>query len=171
MLRAPCSTLSYKEEFHATQRASKSSRSLLVAGLVGEAGIRTASAEWLVKNGWDGKRRISYQQQKDLFYNYYAQPGPYDGGRGRHLSVPATGAAECRLDLGHLSAVHAARVFVQARAFVLHVQRRRRLDADECSLWHGRPAAATIGAPICTTRGSINIWPVSNDFFYPGLRF
>lgn len=27
--------------------------------------------------GWDGKRRISYQQQKDLFYNYYAQPGPF----------------------------------------------------------------------------------------------
>ena len=29
--------------------------------------------------GWDGKRQISYQQQKDLFYNYYAQPGPYNG--------------------------------------------------------------------------------------------
>ncbi len=27
-------------------------------------------------NGWQGKRRISYQQQKDLFYNYYAGPGP-----------------------------------------------------------------------------------------------
>lgn len=23
------------------------------------------------KHGWDGKRRISYQHQKDLFYNYY----------------------------------------------------------------------------------------------------
>lgn len=26
--------------------------------------------------GWQGKRRISYQQQKDLFYNYYVGPGP-----------------------------------------------------------------------------------------------
>lgn len=25
----------------------------------------------------DSKRRISYQYQKDLFYNYYAQPGPF----------------------------------------------------------------------------------------------
>jgi hypothetical protein len=30
-------------------------------------------------NGWEGERRISYQQQKDLFYNYYAQPGPFYG--------------------------------------------------------------------------------------------
>ena len=29
--------------------------------------------------GWDGKRHVSYQQQKDLFYNYYAQPGPFNG--------------------------------------------------------------------------------------------
>ena len=36
----------------------------------------SASAE---QPGWDGKRHISYQQQKDLFYNYYAQPGPYNG--------------------------------------------------------------------------------------------
>lgn len=26
-------------------------------------------------NGWDGRRRISYQRQKDLFYDYYV--GPY----------------------------------------------------------------------------------------------
>ena len=27
-------------------------------------------------NGWQGKRRISYQRQKDLFYNEYVGPGP-----------------------------------------------------------------------------------------------
>ncbi len=27
-------------------------------------------------DGWQGKRRISYQQQKDLFYNEYVGPGP-----------------------------------------------------------------------------------------------
>jgi hypothetical protein len=26
--------------------------------------------------GWDGTRPISYQAQKDLFYNYYVGPGP-----------------------------------------------------------------------------------------------
>ena len=27
-------------------------------------------------DGWQGKRRISYQKQKDLFYNEYVGPGP-----------------------------------------------------------------------------------------------
>lgn len=32
----------------------------------------TADAEY----GWDGRRRISYQYSKDLFYNQYVGPGP-----------------------------------------------------------------------------------------------
>lgn len=36
-------------------------------------GIDSAEA---AGRGWEGKRRISYQHQKDLFYNYYAAPGP-----------------------------------------------------------------------------------------------
>jgi hypothetical protein len=39
------------------------------------ATVRDNSAE--AAHGWEGKRRISYQDQKDLFYNYYAQPGPF----------------------------------------------------------------------------------------------
>ena len=27
-------------------------------------------------NGWRGKRQVSYQNQKDLFYNYYVGPAP-----------------------------------------------------------------------------------------------
>ena len=38
--------------------------------------------------GWDGKRHISYQQQKDLFYNYYAQPGPYNGAAAQMYVCP-----------------------------------------------------------------------------------
>ena len=37
------------------------------------------NAQAELRPGWDGKRHVSYQQQKDLFYNYYAQPGPYNG--------------------------------------------------------------------------------------------
>lgn len=32
----------------------------------------TADAEY----GWEGRRRISYQHSKDLFYNQYVGPGP-----------------------------------------------------------------------------------------------
>jgi hypothetical protein len=39
-------------------------------------------------NGWNGKRHISYQQQKDLFYNYYAQPGPYNGAAAQMYVSP-----------------------------------------------------------------------------------
>src|SRR5438874_11741340 len=45
----------------------------------------TANAE---QPGWDGKRHISYQQQKDLFYNYYAQPGPYNGAAAEMYVCP-----------------------------------------------------------------------------------
>ena len=70
-----------------------------------------------VKPGWDGKRHISYQQQKDLFYNYYAQPGPYNGAAARDVRL-ARGRCRPyrRPHLGHLPAVHAARVHVQAQA-------------------------------------------------------
>ena len=47
---------------------------LVLAALLWHVGITECSADHA---GWDGKRRISYQQQKDLFYNHYAQPGPY----------------------------------------------------------------------------------------------
>lgn len=39
-------------------------------------------------HGWDGKRQISYQHQKDLFYNYYAQPGPYNGAAAGMYPAP-----------------------------------------------------------------------------------
>src|SRR5689334_12180322 len=40
--------------------------------------VSTTAFAW-DQAGWDGKRHVSYQQQKDLFYNYYAQPGPFNG--------------------------------------------------------------------------------------------
>lgn len=39
-------------------------------------------------HGWDGKRHVSYQQQKDLFYNYYAQPGPFYNTAGQMYVAP-----------------------------------------------------------------------------------
>ncbi|TWT37878.1 hypothetical protein KOR34_28440 [Posidoniimonas corsicana] len=35
--------------------------------------------------GWEGQRRISHQDPNDLFYNYYAAPGP--GGTAAELYV------------------------------------------------------------------------------------
>lgn len=35
-----------------------------------------ASGTAFAAKGWDGTRPLSYQAQKDLFYNYYVGPGP-----------------------------------------------------------------------------------------------
>jgi hypothetical protein len=52
--------------------------SALVVALAWQAvPLAVPSAE--AAHGWEGKRRISYQYQKDLFYNYYVAPGPYPG--------------------------------------------------------------------------------------------
>ena len=60
--------------------------------------------------GWDGKRHISYQQQKDLFYNYYAQPGPYNGAAAGMYVCPRPVPA----NVGHTwvtyQPLHAARI-------------------------------------------------------------
>jgi hypothetical protein len=37
-------------------------------------------------NGWQGKRRVSYQKQKDLFYNEYVGPGPSGAVAGMYPS-------------------------------------------------------------------------------------
>ena len=52
--------------------------------VLGSASLAVA----LEQPGWDGKRHISYQQQKDLFYNYYAQPGPYNGAAAGMYTSP-----------------------------------------------------------------------------------
>ncbi len=43
--------------------------------------------------GWDGQRHISYQQNRDLFYNYYVGPQPSGTAAGMYVSplpVPAS---------------------------------------------------------------------------------
>ena len=109
---------------------------VLTAILWQSATFRDGSAR--AYNGWEGERRISYQQQKDLFYNYYAQPGPFYGTASAMYVCPQPVPPRTRLDLRHLSAVHAARIHVQARPVVLHLQPGRRLDANQRSLRHMR---------------------------------
>ena len=48
----------------------------------------SSSAQAELRPGWNGKRHVSYQQQKDLFYNYYAQPGPFNGAAAEMYVCP-----------------------------------------------------------------------------------
>jgi hypothetical protein len=123
-----------------------------------------------LKAGWDGKRKISYQQQKDLFYNYYAQPGPYNGAAaGMYVSprpVPAF--------VGHTYVTYQPYMpheflYKHKRAYYTHTPgagwRRTNVRygtfGNRIDNW-----CADMRFPM-----SNNIWALHNDFYYPGLRF
>ena len=121
-------------------------------------------------SGWDGKRRISYQQQKDLFYNYYAQPGPYyNTPRQMYVSplpVPA--------NVGH--------TYTTYQPFMPHEYTYRTsdrttpttavgLDTDQRPLRHVLATAAKAFCYDWHFPMSNNITAVHNDFYHPGQRW
>jgi hypothetical protein len=123
-----------------------------------------------LKAGWDGKRHISYQQQKDLFYNYYAQPGPYNGAAAQMYVSPRPVPA----NVGH--------TYVTYQPFMPHEY----LYKHERSYYTHNPGAGwrrtnvRYGTGCLRCQGiasdlrfpmSNNIWALHNDFFYPGVRF
>ncbi len=138
------------------------------ATLVATAASQTAHAQ--MKAGWDGKRHISYQQQKDLFYNYYAQPGPYNGAAaGMYVSprpVPT----------------HVGHTYVTYQPYMPHEY----LYAHKRSYYTHNPGAGwrrtnvrygTFGLRMDKWHAdthfpmSNNIWASHNDYFYPGTRW
>ncbi|MEM1303784.1 MAG: hypothetical protein AAGG46_02750 [Planctomycetota bacterium] len=50
----------------------------VVKGVLSTAAVAVAlqAASAFAGGGWDGKRKISYQDPNDLFYNYYVGPEP-----------------------------------------------------------------------------------------------
>jgi hypothetical protein len=121
-------------------------------------------------HGWDGKRRISYQQQKDLFYNYYAQPGPFYNTPGKMYVSPLPVPA----NVGH--------TYVSYQPFMPHEytykHNRSYYTYNRGSGW----TRTNVRYRTCCNLGqgiwadwhppmSNNIWAVHNDFYYPGLRF
>jgi hypothetical protein len=120
--------------------------------------------------GWDGKRHISYQQQKDLFYNYYAQPGPYNGAAAQMYVCPRPVPAF----VGH--------TYVTYQPFMPHEM----LYKHERSYYTYNPGAGwrrtNVRYGTCGLRledmcsdlrfpMSNNIWALHNDFYYPGVRW
>ena len=121
-------------------------------------------------HGWDGKRRVSYQQQKDLFYNYYAQPGPYYNTPGKMYVSPLPVPP----NVGH--------TYVSYQPFMPHEytygHRRSYYTYNRGSGW----TRTNVRYGTCGNAGqgfwadwhlpmSNNIWAVHNDFYYPGTRF
>ncbi|MCI0333406.1 MAG: hypothetical protein L0228_09305 [Planctomycetes bacterium] len=143
-------------------------RSLLFALLVSLVAAEHACAE--LKAGWDGKRHISYQQQKDLFYNYYAQPGPYNGAAAQMYVCPKPVPP----NVGHTWVTYQPFMpheFLHQhhRTYYTHTPgagwRRTKVRYGTCGLrfdnW-----MSDMRFPM-----SNNIWALHNDFYYPGTRF
>ena len=123
-----------------------------------------------LKAGWNGKRRISYQQQKDLFYNYYAQPGPYNGAAAEMYICPRPVPPH----VGHTWVTYQP---LMPHEFLYHHKRayythnpgagwRRTNVRYSTGCLRFQDWMAELHYPM-----SNNIWAVHNDFYYPGLRF
>jgi len=142
----------------------------LIAAIIWQAAPLGVRAE-LPHNGWDGKRRISYQYQKDLFYNYYAQPGPC-------ANPAAAGIYPCPQPVPP----NVGWTWVTYQPLMPH----EFLYAHERSYYTYNQGAGWTRTNVRYGTGglrwqdwaaefhyprSLAIWPVSNDVFYPGLRF
>lgn len=130
----------------------------------------TSSANAELKPGWDGKRRVSYQQQKDLFYNYYAQPGPYNGAAGQLYISPRPVPPF----VGHTWVTYQPLMpheylYKHQRAYYTHNPgagwRRTNVRYGTCCL-RCQDNWAESHFPM-----SNNIWALHNDFYYPGIRW
>ena len=149
-----------------TSHKSRAALFVILTFLLGSASLAVAFEQ----PGWDGKRHISYQQQKDLFYNYYAQPGPYNGAAAQMYVSPRPVPA----NVGH--------TWVTYQPWMPHEMMYR----HERSYYTYNPGAGWTRTNVRYGTGGLrwNNWcfdlhyprtfsilPVENDFYYPGLRF
>jgi hypothetical protein len=123
-----------------------------------------------LKHGWNGKRNISYQHQKDLFYNYYAQPGPFNGAAAG--IYPAPGPVPPRVGwtwVTYQPYMPHELMYAHQRAYYTYNPgagwTRTNVRYGTAGLRHSN-WAADLNYPR-----SLSIWPVHNDTFFPGLRF
>lgn len=131
----------------------------------------TARAQAEIKAGWDGKRHISYQQQKDLFYNYYAQPGPYNGAAAELYVSPRPVPAH----VGHTWNTYQP---WYPHEFMYRHQRAYYTYNQGGAGWRRTNVRYDTGCLRCMNIGmklrepmSNNIWALHNDFYYPGVRW
>jgi hypothetical protein len=118
----------------------------------------------------DGKRRISYQAQKDLFYNYYAAPGPFNGAAAEMYVAPRPVPPH----VGHTWVTYQP---LMPHEF-LYKHHRSYYTYNRGAGWRRTNVSyGTFGLRIqdwwtkMHYPMSNNIWAVHNDVHYPGLRF
>ena len=148
-------------------------KSTLIAAAVAAAFFWTTCAssagEWLRPRG-DGKRRISYQRQKDLFYNYYAAPGPFNGAAAEMYVAPRPVPPH----VGHTWVTYQP---LMPHEF-LYKHQRSYYTYNRGAGWRRtnvRYGTFGLRAQDWWTKMhypmSNNIWALHNDVHYPGLRF
>jgi hypothetical protein len=147
----------------------RTSAIVLIAAMTWQAAPAPAGAVEL-RPGWDGKRRVSYQQQKDLFYNYYAQPGPYNGAAAGIYPAPRPVPPHVGWTwVTYQPFMPHEFLYKHNRSYYTHVPgagwTRTNVRYGTACLRH-QNCWADLHYPR-----SLSIWPVHNDYFFPGLRF
>jgi hypothetical protein len=130
--------------------------------------VASAASAW-EQPGWDGKRHISYQQQKDLFYNYYAQPGPYNGAAAQLYVSPRPVPP----NVGH--------TWITYQPYMpheyLYEHGRSYYTYNRGAGWRRtnvRYASVGLNCDYWSQEfhypRSLGMWALHNDYFFPGLR-
>jgi hypothetical protein len=129
-----------------------------------------ANANESLRPRGDGKRRISYQHQKDLFYNYYANPGPYNGAAAEMYVAPRPVPPF----VGHTWVTYQP---LMPHEF-LYKHQRSYYTYNRGAGWRRtnvRYGTFGLRAQDWWTKMhypmSNNAWALHNDVHYPGLRF
>lgn len=85
------------EEEHAIMRCLKQLVFTAVVAAIAWQSLPVTSDTADAEYGWNGRRRISYQHSKDLFYNQYVGPGP-----GRAAAEMYTSPMPVPAHVGHM---------------------------------------------------------------------
>ncbi len=120
-------------------------------------------------NGWDGKRMVSYQRQKDLFYNEYVGPGP-SGTVAQIYPSPQPVPPS----VGHTYTTYQP---LMPHEFLYRHQRSYYTYNPGAGWTRTNVRYGTFGNRL--QDWSSELWPmeslqvqgVNNDFYRPGLRF
>jgi len=120
-------------------------------------------------HGWEGPRRVSYQDQKDLFYNYYAAPRPY-AGPGAQLYVAPQPVPP---NVGHTYVTYQP---LMPHEFMYRHQRSYYTYNQGAGWTRTNVRYGTFGGRIqnfCLNMRwpmSNNIMPLNNNFYHPGVN-
>lgn len=121
-------------------------------------------------HGWEGKRRVSYQHQQDLFYNYYAHPGPYGSAAAQlYVSPQPVPAFVGHTYVSYQPLMPHEFLYRHQRAYYTY---NRGSGWTRTNVRYGTSGTRLKNCCIdMRWPMTLGIWAVNEDLYHPGVRF